>query len=172
MAAVKKKFVVFLITVALGSSLLFVCSNQSAANRSRAQKSESDPCQPQTAVESKIDSLYGNDPNFFEGTGYSTGGGEFLYRAMVVVFFVVLLGIAAIYVSKKLLPKITNIPGKEIRILETIHLGPRKAIHLLEVCNQRFLIGSTNENIMKLADINSDLTDPSTQQTDNGQKYL
>lgn len=152
--------------------MLFVCSNQSAANKNGAQESELDPCTPLTVGEPKTDSLYGNDPNFFEGTGYSTGGGEFLYRAMVGVLFVVVLGIAAIYVSKKLLPKITNIPGKEIRIIETIHLGPRKAIHLLEIDNQRFLIGSTNENIMKLADINSSATNPSTQQMDNSREHL
>jgi flagellar biosynthetic protein FliO len=155
-AAVKKKSVFFIITVAFGAGLLFVCSNQSAANRNGAQKPEFDPCQPQTAVESETDFLYSSEPNLFDETGYSTGGGEFLYRAMGAVLLVVILGIAAIYISKKLLPKITNTPGKEIRIIETIHLGPRKAVHLIEVSNQRILIGSTNENIMKLADINSD----------------
>ena len=152
--------------------MLLVCSNHSAANRNDTQKSEYDPCQPQTTSESKNDSLYGSEPNLFDGTGYSTGGGEFLYRAMGAVLLVVVLGIAAVYISKKLLPRITNIPGKEIRIIETIHIGPRKAIHLIEVSNQRILIGSTNENIMKLADINSDLTNLSTQQTDNTQEYL
>ena len=172
MVVVKKKFVVFLITIALGGSLLLVCSRQSAANRNATQKSPLDPCQPKTATESETNSLFGNEPNFFEENGYGTGGGEFLYRAMVVVLFVFALGIAAIYVSRKLLPKISNIPGKEVRIIETVHLGPRKAIHLLEVRNQRFLIGSTNENIIKLADINNGLTNISTQQTEEGQKYL
>ena len=172
MAAVKKKSVFFFITVALGAGLLLVCSNQSAADKNGTQKSEFDPCQPQTAVESKTNSLYGSEPNLFDGTDYSTGGGEFLYRAMGAVLLVFVLGIAAIYVSKKLLPKITNVSGKEIRIIETIHLGPRKAVHLIEVCNQRLLIGSTNENIIKLADINSNQTKPSTQQMDNAQEYL
>jgi flagellar biosynthetic protein FliO len=171
-ASVKKKTVFFFITVALGTGLLFVCSNQSAANRNGAQKSESDPRQPQTVMESETDSMYGKEPNFFKENGYSIGGGEFLYRAVGAVLFVVVLGIAAIYVSKKLLPKISSIPGKEVRIVETIHLGPRKTVHLLEVGNQRFLIGSTNENITKLADINGNQTKPSTQQTDDAQEYL
>lgn len=170
MSAAKKKSVFFFITVALGTGLLFVFSNQSSASKNSARKTELDPCQPKTAVESESDSLYGSEPNLFDGTGYSTGGGEFLYRAMGAVLLVLVLGITAIYISKKLLPKITNISGKEIRIIETIHLGPRKAVHLIEVCNQRFLIGSTNENIIKLADINSDLKKSSTQQTDDTQE--
>jgi flagellar biogenesis protein FliO len=55
--------------------------------------------------------------------------------------------------SKKVLPRITNLPGKEIRILETAHLGPRKAVHLVKIGNQRLLIGSTYESISMLADV-------------------
>jgi flagellar biosynthetic protein FliO len=83
------------------------------------------------------------------------------------VLFVVALGVAAIYVSKKLLPKITNLPGKEIRIVETAHLGPRKAVHLLEIGDRRFLVGSTNESITKLADMTSTLTDLTAQEMNN-----
>jgi flagellar biosynthetic protein FliO len=95
---------------------------------------------------------------------------------MFSVLFLVVLGVAAIYVSKKFLPKITKLPGKEIRIAETVHLGPRKAVHLLEVGERRFLIGSTNENITRLADLTSPaaasaetsaLTELSVQEMDN-----
>ena len=40
-----------------------------------------------------------------------------------------------------------------MKIIETVHLGPRKAIHLLKISNQHLLIGSTAENITKLADM-------------------
>jgi flagellar biosynthetic protein FliO len=72
---------------------------------------------------------------------------------MFSVVLVVVLGAAALYMSKKVLPRITNLPGKEIRILETAHLGPRKAVHLVKIGNQRLLIGSTNESISMLADV-------------------
>ncbi|MHC4205762.1 MAG: flagellar biosynthetic protein FliO, partial [Planctomycetota bacterium] len=78
-------------------------------------------------------------------------------KAILAILFVLALFIIAIYISKKILPKITNLPGKEIRIVETVHLGPRKAVHLLEINNRRFLIGSTNESVTKLADLGSDL---------------
>jgi len=103
--------------------------------------------------------LFTNDPDFFSKSDYNSVGGEFSVRAILAVLFVLALFIAAIYVSKKLLPRITNLPGREIRIIETVHLGPRKAVHVLEVNNQRFLIGSTNENVTKLAELGSGLTD-------------
>ncbi len=65
-----------------------------------------------------------------------------------------------VYVSKKLLPKISNLPGKQIRVIETHHLGPRKSIHLIAAGSRRLLIGSTSETITMLADV-----------TDSGQSF-
>ena len=62
-------------------------------------------------------------------------------------------GAGVVYVSKKLLPKISNLPGKQIRVIETHHLGPRKSIHLIATGSRRLLIGSTSETITMLADV-------------------
>ena len=78
---------------------------------------------------------------------------------MISVLFLVALGVGGIYISKRFLPKITNMSDKEIRVIETVHLGPRKAVHLLEIGERRFLIGSTNENITRLADLTSVFTE-------------
>ena len=98
------------------------------------------------------------------------GRGELFFKMMFSVVLVLVLGAAAVYMSKKVLPRITNLPGKEIRILETAHLGPRKAVHLISIGNQRLLIGSTNESITMLADVTEqdepDFVDPSSQQVD------
>ncbi len=72
---------------------------------------------------------------------------------MLAVLLVAALGTAAIVLTKKYLPKIANLQGKEIRVIETVHLGPRKSVHLLEIGSRKLLIGSTNENISKLADL-------------------
>ena len=85
---------------------------------------------------------------------------------MFAVLFIAVLGVTAIYISKKFLPRITNLPSKKIQIIETIHLGPRKAVHLLKIGNQQLLIGSTNESITKLAeigDVPADLSPPETE---------
>ncbi len=73
-----------------------------------------------------------------------------------MVLLVVVLGAAAIYLSKKLLPRFTQLSGKRIRVVETVHLGPRKTVYLLKIGSQQLLIGSTNENITKLADISDE----------------
>ena len=69
------------------------------------------------------------------------------------VLMVIVLGGAVIYLSKKILPKLSSMSGKTIQVVETVHLGPRKSVHLLKIGDKQILIGSTNENITKLADI-------------------
>jgi flagellar biosynthetic protein FliO len=155
----KKKIIVFLITVALGAGVLVICSAQPASSGMESEESQLNPNQPQADTVSTDSPLFANDPDFFRESDFSAGGAGFSIRAVLAVLFVLALFIAAIYVSKKLLPKIANLPGKEIRIVETVHLGPRKAVHLLEIGNRRFLIGSTNENVTKLADLGSDMPD-------------
>jgi flagellar biosynthetic protein FliO len=79
-----------------------------------------------------------------------------LHRMMVAVLIVILLGVAAMYASKKVLPKFSHSQGKRIKVVETIHLGTRKTVHLLEIGDQQILIGSTHDRITKLADIFSE----------------
>jgi flagellar biosynthetic protein FliO len=160
----KKKNIVFVIAVALVAGMLVICSAQSTTDEIESEKSQPKPNQPQIATESTNSPLFANDPDFFSESDFNSGGAGFSIRVLLAVLFVLALFIAAIYVSKKLLPKITNLSGKEIRIVETVHLGPRKAVHLLEIGNRRFLIGSTNENITKLADLAGDLTDLSAKE--------
>lgn len=156
-----KKILVFLMMVAMGGVVLVICSAQPAANSMKSEESGpgSNESKPDTNSE---DSLFADDQDFFGKSEYNPVGGEFSVRVILAIFFVLALFIVAIYVSKRLLPKITNLPGKEIRIIETIHLGPRKALHLLEIENRRFLIGSTNENITKLADLSGNIMDLSS----------
>ncbi len=164
MVRYKKKIVVFLITVALGSGVLLVCSARSATDGTELVSAEAEAVaglensKPKGSLltgESKSNSfsLFENDPIFSTKTGDKPGIRELFFKMMFSVLFLVVLGVAAIYVSKRFLPKITKLPSKEIRIAETVHLGPRKAVHLLEIGNRRLLIGSTNENITRLADL-------------------
>lgn len=159
----KIRILVFLMTVAMGGIVLVICSAQSATNDMESEGSGLGSDQSKAATKSE-DSLFANDQDFFGKSEYNPVGGEFSVRAILAVLFVLALFIAAIYVSKKLLPKITNLPGKEIRIIETVHLGSRKAVHLLQIENRRLLIGSTNESITKLADLSGKLLDLSSEE--------
>ena len=169
----RKKTVVFLITVALGSGVLLVPafagmtplrkqgSVRSATDGTELENSPvpaSPGRQPQEQAKSKSNSLFENDLNFSTMTGDKPGIRELFFKMIFSVLFLVVLGAAAIYVSKRFGAKITKLTGKEICIAETVHLGPRKAVHLLEVGERRFLIGSTNESITRLADLTSPAT--------------
>jgi len=161
----RKKIVVFLIPVMLGCGVIMVCSTQSSADAEKAV-SNSGGTELENS-QSKSNSLFENDPNFLKNTNNGAGTRELFFKFMVSVLFLVALGAGGIYVSKRFLPKISNLSGKEIRITETVHLGPRKAVHLLEIGERRFLIGSTNENITRLADLTSVLTELSVREIDN-----
>ena len=115
--------------------------------------------------------LFSSDPNLSAGSADGLNTRELFFKMMFSVLLVIALGVAAIYISKKFLPKITNLPGKKVRIVETVGLGQRRAVHLLQIGNRQLLIGSTGESITKLADITGDsadgLTDLSAQETDD-----
>lgn len=88
-----------------------------------------------------------------------TSGREFFYKMLLSVLLVIALGIGVIYVSRKLLPRIANLPGKQIRVLETAYIAPRKGIHLIQAGTRRLLVASTNETITMLADVTESAAD-------------
>lgn len=154
----RKRILVLLMAIALGSCAPVVCWGQPLVEQADPEKPALDPSIAEEEIGSQGQSLFGNDTGFSKELEYNLKGGIY-YRMMLAVLIVVVLGGAAIYVSKKVLPKIVNLPGKEIRVVETVYLGPKKAVHVLEVGHRRFLIGSTSENVTKLADITSDPAD-------------
>jgi flagellar biosynthetic protein FliO len=115
----------------------------------------------------RADTAFLGDPNELAGANIRLGGRELFLKMMFSVALVVALGVGALYLSRKVLPKVTNAAGKEIRVLETTYLGPRKALHLVEVANQRLLIGSTSEHITTLAHINDAWLDLPRQEVDD-----
>jgi flagellar biogenesis protein FliO len=155
MTGYKKKIVTFLVTAVMVGTMLVVCLGQLNADGPQSTDSKL-----------KAGFLFAGDPNFPAKADDGFGGRELFFKTMFMVVLVAILGVAAIYVSKKLLPRITNLPGKEIHIAETVHLGPRKTVHLLRIGHQWLLIGSTNENITKLADVTDALADVSAQEKD------
>jgi len=81
----------------------------------------------------------------------------FLGTLITSIFFIVVLGGIAIYLSKRFMPKLRITSGQDISIRETIHLGPNKKMHVVEVGHKKFLIGSTQEKISMLADVTETL---------------
>ena len=117
-------------------------------------------------------SLFANDPNFFNRQANQSGGQELFLKMILSVLIVVILGVAAVYVSKRFLPKIPHLGKRDIRIAESISLGPNKTVHLLEVGSQKILVGSTNENITMLADVTDALTDDTAAEDDDDEQKI
>lgn len=159
MAGFDKKTVILLAMAALNSSALAADSAQPDANKPALKEAAPGREQPPLETGGKTSSLFANDSDLQKESPYNLGHQELFYRTMVAVAFVMVLGAAAIYVSRRLLPKIARLPGKEIRIVETVHLGPRKAVHLLQIGQRRLLIGSASESVTKLADLSEGFGD-------------
>lgn len=100
-----------------------------------------------------------NDPNLVSATRGQLGQGELFLRMMLAVGVVIVLGGVALYVSKRALPRVVHAGGKEIHLVETTYLGPRKALHLVEVGGQRLLLASTQDRVTMLAPIEEDWLD-------------
>ena len=74
---------------------------------------------------------------------------QMLASAMGILF----IGVLAILVTKKLLPRLTRSSGKQISVLETAHLEPGKRIHLVQVGGRKVLVGSSRDGVTKLGDV-------------------
>jgi len=79
--------------------------------------------------------------------------GDALRRMVIAVIIIIALGIGAMVAAKKVLPGFSQMQGKKIKVIETVHLGSRKSVHLLQVGDQQILVGSTSERLTRLADI-------------------
>ena len=90
-----------------------------------------------------------------------TGAGtsEMLWKMLALVLIVLALGAAAVFVVRRVVPRIAGTAGKRISINETIYLGPKKALHLLQVGRQEFLIASTRDRISMLSEITETFSD-------------
>jgi flagellar biosynthetic protein FliO len=108
-----------------------------------------------------------SDPNRVSPADISLGGTDLFLRMMLSVGLIAALGVAALYLSRKVLPKVVNAPGREIRVLETTYLGPRKALHLVEVAQQKLLLASTNDRITTLAHVGDTWLDIPRQDADD-----
>ena len=94
------------------------------------------------------------------------------WALLASLLVVLVLGVLVFVVVKRLLQRLGVKVGRRIQVLETSYLGPRKAVHLLQVGSQRFLIGSTRERITMLSEVTLallDEDDPSAKDSDAGE---
>ncbi len=137
-------------------------AGQKIEDRGQATEDGGQKTVPSSAAEAPPSFL--NDPRLSTSPGAGLGNGELFFRMMLSVGLIIGLGAAGLYLSKRVLPKVAHAPGKEIHVLETAYLGPRKALHLVEVGGQRLLIASTNDRIAMLASMHEAWPDLANQE--------
>jgi flagellar biogenesis protein FliO len=80
-------------------------------------------------------------------------GNSIIWQSLTAVLVILLLGGLALYVVKRIGPRISQARGKKIRLMETFSLGPQKALFLVEVGSQRLLLGVSRDNVRLMADV-------------------
>jgi len=154
----KKKVLVLCLLLILGGGWVGLASRHAGSHNQTDARAATAPA------------LFLSDPNLASPAGIGVGGTDLFLRMMLAVGLIIALGVAALYLSRRVLPKVVNPPGREIRVLETTYLGPRKALHLVEVAQQKLLLASTNDRITTLAHIGDTWIEVPRQDTDDVMK--
>ena len=74
-------------------------------------------------------------------------------QMLAAVIVILVLGGVSLLVIKKFIPRLAVSTGKTISVVESIHLGPRLTVHLVDVAGQRFLLSSTRDRISMLSEV-------------------
>ncbi len=111
------------------------------------------PNEPLRPAATLPDSIFARDPNFAVGADRQFDTGGIYWRMMLAILLVLALGIAAYYVSKKVSGKIVNLPNRQIKLVESLYLGSRKALHLIKVGDRSIIVGTTPTAITRIADL-------------------
>ena len=76
-----------------------------------------------------------------------------MWQMLSAALMVMVIGGVALFVLKKLVPRIRRVPQRRITVLETAYLGSRKAVHLLQVGSVKLLVASSPEGVVRLDDV-------------------
>jgi len=88
-----------------------------------------------------------------DGSGGDVTG--LMWQMIAATLVVLVVGAVALFMLKRVLPKLKNVSHKRICVLETAYLGSRKAVHLLQVGSVKLLVASGPEGITKLDNVTS-----------------
>lgn len=100
-------------------------------------------------------------PNELQKVGQNTlDTSEALKKLLASMLVIIVLGGAAIYLTKKVMPKVNAAMGKEIKVIESLRLGPRKHLYLVRIGNRKLLVAGGGESVNCLADVTEALAQP------------
>lgn len=82
---------------------------------------------------------------------HDTGG--LLGQSLAAVLIILALGGAAIFVVKRLLPRLGVTHGRRMSVVETVSLGARKSLHIVQAGDRTLLVSDTREHLSLVADL-------------------
>ena len=81
-----------------------------------------------------------------------------LYKQLAkMVAFVAVIGAGVWFYCKKMSGRWNPAKGKNITVTETVNLGPRKHLHIVQLGTKQYLLSSTADNIRLVADVTESL---------------
>jgi flagellar biosynthetic protein FliO len=92
--------------------------------------------------------------------GKKADANAMLWRMLASVAVIAALGAVAYFLLRRFGPRFKMAPTRRIRLLETLALGARKSVHLVEIDGRRLLLGSGRESISVLTQLEPDSPAP------------
>lgn len=86
------------------------------------------------------------------------GGGKLMGQFIIMLLFVALIGVAAWFLLKKMNNPWLRGKGCHLSVIETLPLGARRSIHLIQAGNKQLLISNSPEGVRLLTDMTGALT--------------
>jgi flagellar biogenesis protein FliO len=98
--------------------------------------------------------------------------GSLIWQSLAAILVILFLGGVGLYVVKRIRPRIAQARGKKIRLLESFHLGQQKTLFLMEVGNQRLLLGVSRDNLRLVADVTASVPPSSEGEGETRAKFV
>ncbi len=102
-----------------------------------------------------------NTSDLFDEEEEDSGSGDLqgqLYKQLAkMVAFVAVIGVGVWFYCKKMSGRWNPAKGKNITVTETVNLGPRKHLHIVQLGTKQYLLSSTAADIRLLADVTESL---------------
>lgn len=134
----------------VGQLLLRPCLGSEAKNDEQILAAD----QEQTLELTKTSDLFDEegDDSKFKGSQ-----GDLYKQMLTMIACVAVIGAGIWLFCKKMPGRWNTAKGKNITVTETVNLGPRKHLHIVQVGTQQYLLSSTADNIRLLTDVTNSL---------------
>ena len=81
---------------------------------------------------------------------------QMLWEMLAAVLVVAVLAMVAFFLIRRFGSKLKITQGRQMKLVETLHVGPRQAVHMLDVQGRRILISATRERIAMLTELSAE----------------